>query len=1288
MAADQNGIKASYTRNDPLSKETIQSPTTQRDPYSKDIIDAGVSTRGAMIEKSPSDEAAESAICQAAEPKGMNTYKLCSADCKTVCSVKKRVGEVNCFTCQQGGDDTCADIGALEADADWCQPGGVCYEDGMLYCTPFDGVGPRRSKLKCTNCKKRPDMCWQKVKDGTMTYTNCLTGCWNGTCEYRGKYTEKEWDGKDDFIHCYECVTPPPPPSCEDLKWGYDWKAGCLNNCNDPNYCEEFQMTKGGPNKCCDQKAQADANASDKGKDKDKDKKTGVRSGGGGGAGGGGSGGGSGAKPPKGDINDPNVPFGPGETATKPKDPCQEVADSLKGSDYVENQIPEELENQKENLERLNESVAKLKEKASKVESFLKPMRENVQSLAQQLSAAQAELKTAQTEAKGAENLGGYGKQKLDALKKAQTKASDLTSHYAQAKSGLERQAASFDKDIAALKNQAQKDLYRADPNAKTAEAMGRTDMLNTEYHDLSRLQQRREISDRIFNEEAKELQKKIDQGGDKAQDYQRQLDNLNRGKNDVDQKMDSRERAIKQAINDQQKKNAEDGVGPFDEKTLWEGVGEAGMEMNRQRNKIKNVRDTLAKAAKNNCPPKGADKAVEELDKRLKEIDAMLDSFERQQQEIDDGYPLSQEDKKNIEISARRAVETSKKDEGVKSMASFYLESQAEEIARTFDPTDPRVGLKKAFWYGVGIAEGVGKSIKGLIELGVGTLDLIGETAAKYAGFEDGGIFGTDASAALQKVLGGLDGNMNLDGLEKLGQGIDKAISTYLKKLSRAKDLDKALPRAGGQFAGELIVGDAVVAGVLGKAGTILRGADEAADAAKVINKAAEVVPPGPSAAGKIAGKIDDIPPIVPKTPGSKTTDIAEVMNQLDREMGVTPKAPLEPRVASPITGPVKGGGPRPGPGPDIMGDINKTPLDDAATKTDAAEVMNQLDREMGVTPKAALEPRTGTSPIKGPVNGGGPRPGPGPDIMGDINKTPLDEAAPATGVNAGASTPRAPPKMVDPNTPPKVSTHAKENAELNFVDEGGRQIELETGKHLGSGSTSTVYADAANPNQVIRVTDMAGDVKDAVQLDKVGRGIITDVSKQTDSIRVVEQYDQYVVKNTPGSRLNNKVVEIGENMKQGMAKDMIAKQGGKLTEQQAQALNRATKDLNDRGYAWLDAKPDNYTFEKIPGTDDLRVVVVDPGGIVPMKGLDPGKARAIQKRINQPSAEFIEGMNMTNNPMLKDLVSSDEWKSIIADHGNDIDINALDVAHPSDVKFNPSGNVNQPRVGELFGH
>lgn len=832
-------------------------------------------------------ESQESEVCRGAEPEGMDTFRNCSRDCKTVCSFKKRVGEVNCFACQQGGDDTCADIGQLDAPHPWCEPGGTCYEDPMLVCAaPFDAVGPRRSKLKCTNCKQRPDMCWQKVQDGTTTLTNCKLGCWNGTCEYRGKYTEKEWDGKDEFIHCYECVTPPPPPTCEELGWGYDWEMGCLKNCVAPDQCQEFLMTMGGPNDCCDKDAQKAADEGGEDGEDDDEGGTSVR----GGGDGGGKGGGSKPKPGEG-INDPNTPFGPNETGgtkTKPKDPCEEVAESLRDPGIVDEETPAEMQSRKRALERFKQSVTRLKDKAEKVDKHLSGSREQVAQLESQLRDAEAEYTKAKTEAKGAENLGSYGKQKLDALKSAETKLKQLRSHHSQAKAGLDRQTASFSKDINDLKSQALRDLYQADPQAKQAEEIGRTDRYYESWRDYNHLQESRKISDQVFAEKAAELQKKIDRGGSKAEDYQRQLDNLNRGKKDWDAVYDRRERMLIQDINEQQKTNGRDGVGPYDLQGLQQGVGQAAYLIDQQISKLKRIKSALEKAAKNNCPPKGAAEAAAEIGKKIDELEQAMKNMQDRYQEVVDGFPMSEEKKAGIRETAQKIAGGAIKTDEAKSFASLYLESQVEELARTFDPTDPSVGLKKLFWYSVGVVEGVGSAIKGLVELGVGALDLVAETAEGYF-TKDRSWFGTDASETLQKVFGAADGNLNLDGLEKLAQGIDKALSSYLKKLSRSADLDKATARAGGHLAGELVVGDAVIARVAGKAGTLARGVDDVADgtrlrkgldsgtgASQAPPKTPDIdiptpktpdTPPG-TTTGKAAGKADDIPPSTVDTP------------------------------------------------------------------------------------------------------------------------------------------------------------------------------------------------------------------------------------------------------------------------------------------------------------------------------------------------------------------------------------------------------------------------------------
>ena len=149
----------------------------------------------------------ERTFVPAPKPKGLDTLRNCAKSCRTVCRWKEKVGGQDCYECPSGSPDSCYDVGAWPADHPWCQPGGACHSNPMMYCVPFGTIGPNLEKLQCTNCKQRDDMCWQKVGGG-MTYTNCKLGCWDGKCVFKGKYQEFEWDGSPEWIHCYECKTP------------------------------------------------------------------------------------------------------------------------------------------------------------------------------------------------------------------------------------------------------------------------------------------------------------------------------------------------------------------------------------------------------------------------------------------------------------------------------------------------------------------------------------------------------------------------------------------------------------------------------------------------------------------------------------------------------------------------------------------------------------------------------------------------------------------------------------------------------------------------------------------------------------------------------------------------------------------------------------------------------------------------------------------------------------------------------------------------------------------------
>lgn len=170
-----------------------------------------------------------------------SNYQECSQNCNTVCSFNKVIDGANCFKCQQGGGETCWDVKMWPMSHPWCN-GGICDTNPDLVCEQKDVTAPDRTKLSCLTCKKRPDLCANYYPQ-TTNLTNCKLGCWNGTCTYRGKYLSAEWTGRMEKLHCFECVTPPDPPTCEDLNWGYDYEEDCEDNCQAPGMCVEKKHT-------------------------------------------------------------------------------------------------------------------------------------------------------------------------------------------------------------------------------------------------------------------------------------------------------------------------------------------------------------------------------------------------------------------------------------------------------------------------------------------------------------------------------------------------------------------------------------------------------------------------------------------------------------------------------------------------------------------------------------------------------------------------------------------------------------------------------------------------------------------------------------------------------------------------------------------------------------------------------------------------------------------------------------------------------------------------------------
>ena len=234
---------------------------------------------------------------------------------------------------------------------------------------------------------------------------------------------------------------------------------------------------------------------------------------------------------------------------------------------------------------------------------------------------------------------------------------------------------------------------------------------------------------------------------------------------------------------------------------------------------------------------------------------------------------------------------------------------------------------------------------------------------------------------------------------------------------------------------------------------------------------------------------------------------------------------------------------------------------------------------------------------------------------------RTNLDESPTALNGERGTAEPRPASGLPPPARGPPLQADAvlvRPDGSATLVMEDGRQFPL--GKEVGRGSTTTVYEVPGRDGIVVKVTTGGADA-----LDDAGYKVIKGLDPHGDVIEVPtihRQYEGTDIRSIDGAETG--VVTVTDKAPTDFKRATdIQRPGGGMTPGQISAYRRAMDKLNDQGFVWLDSKNDNYTFRKVTGADgdEWRLVVVDPGGIVPMKGRDPDAARALQRALDTPS-------------------------------------------------------------------
>ncbi len=295
-----------------------------------------------------------------------------------------------------------------------------------------------------------------------------------------------------------------------------------------------------------------------------------------------------------------------------------------------------------------------------------------------------------------------------------------------------------------------------------------------------------------------------------------------------------------------------------------------------------------------------------------------------------------------------------------------------------------------------------------------------------------------------------------------------------------------------------------------------------------------------------------------------------------------------------------------------------------------------------------------------------------------------------------SGLATARPPPggRIETPRTsgdvPNAFETRVPPETSVRFTDSSGSEVDLPLGDHLGAGYTSEVFAHADDAdNLAIRITFYRENAPAAV-LDQVG-----DTSLRTrvrsEHIRPVRIESSHVVSGVEFQGQAVTRVSVVERVPE-TAQRTIARQGGRMSIAQMMAYEGALRDLNRQGLVWLDNKWDNFAF--VPANDGsgrVQVVVLDPGGIVPIR-LDAGAAtgesmaelaRRIQMRVNGDFATQVPDYAFVEPPKWRTRLRQE---TLLDDFADAFDYQELGIPGPEHLLFNPKSGEDFDYIAPLF--
>jgi antitoxin component YwqK of YwqJK toxin-antitoxin module len=289
--------------------------------------------------------------------------------------------------------------------------------------------------------------------------------------------------------------------------------------------------------------------------------------------------------------------------------------------------------------------------------------------------------------------------------------------------------------------------------------------------------------------------------------------------------------------------------------------------------------------------------------------------------------------------------------------------------------------------------------------------------------------------------------------------------------------------------------------------------------------------------------------------------------------------------------------------PAADVMPPRNTAAFPDVIPPPDATRKFDEVLPAPAPVSDAAMEAlRRRTDEFFGnPVE-----PPPGPATPG-TRPPPVD--APAGPSAARGDAVPALPVLDQASMPGRTAT----------INSGGASTEIKFGTFINEGAFNQVYNIDGQPGKVVRVSKGPSERLEA-RVDLQGRRALESSREGlAGSLEFVEA-ETFTNVQSSDPDLNGRTISIMRKVDTRASEQLKTNPGGQPTAGQAIAYDRGVRALNNQGYAMLDGHTANYYFRPAGGDDEWVMVVIDPGGIVPARGLDPAAARKIQTMVDDP--------------------------------------------------------------------